>query len=578
MVIEESEGNYWSCVEVRIGVEQARRQLFAALDSLEGTKSIVWDKSLMRKVQQFASPQLFKQHDVAEHLALNNYKSVQSAHVVFFLSPTLNALDSLCAYIDKASNPSTVLYQVFFIPEAWYVIREKLKERENGHYWKRLESVKEIPLVWFPRDGECLSLSQPELPSRLLLNGDWTYLHRCAVALFNLLQIQASPSIPIYSRGQWAEDVARMTHKLRANSEQTPQNSSQSSLQFNRIVLIDRWLDPLSPMLTQLTYAGLLDELFEIGINASLSVSKCDFEENAQLDPFDQIDIQLDEELFHRLKHVHINAMGIELSKILQEIREDENYDKEKMSVAEYQLLVKKMPRILKRKKSAGQHMRLAEMSRSELSQKLSDIVKIQKELLFSSNSDKMVPFIEELIIEDGNLNDVLRLIAVHSLTAGGLKTTVLQQYRRMIWQSYGIEALNKFMKMQKMGLVREKGGSGKMACEHTPLLFQQMNKQYDLLPEHVNEMTPNDTAYAYSGYASLLVRIIEEGIKLRWAAWNKIGEEIFPNDNSQVALFVVGGLTRAEIASLRLLPQISLILTSSVTTGAKLLENITDI
>ena len=42
---------------------------------------------------------------------------------------------------------------------------------------------------------------------------------------------------------------------------------------------------------------------------------------------------------------------------------------------------------------------------------------------------------------------------------------------------------------MQKMGLVREKGGSGKMACEHAPLLFQQMNKQYDLLPEHVNEM-----------------------------------------------------------------------------------------
>ena len=56
--------------------------------------------------------------------------------------------------------------------------------------------------------------------------------------------------------------------------EQTLQNSSQSSLQFNRIVLIDRWLDPLSPMLTQLTYAGLLDELFEIGINASLSVRK----------------------------------------------------------------------------------------------------------------------------------------------------------------------------------------------------------------------------------------------------------------------------------------------------------------
>ena len=34
-----------------------------------------------------------------------------------------------------------------------------------------------------------------------------------------------------------------------------------------------RWLDPLTPMLTQLTYAGLLDEIYGIGMKGSVKVS-----------------------------------------------------------------------------------------------------------------------------------------------------------------------------------------------------------------------------------------------------------------------------------------------------------------
>lgn len=30
------------------------------------------------------------------------------------------------------------------------------------------------------------------------------------------------------------------------------------------------------------------------------------------------------------------------------------------------------------------------------------------------------------------------------------------------------------------------------------------------------------DAAYAYSGYAPLIVRILEEGDRVRWAGWNK--------------------------------------------------------
>lgn len=43
-------------------------------------------------------------------------------------------------------------------------------------------------------------------------------------------------------------------------------------LHLNRLVIIDRWIDPLTPLLHQLTYAGILDEMYGIGMVGSIKV------------------------------------------------------------------------------------------------------------------------------------------------------------------------------------------------------------------------------------------------------------------------------------------------------------------
>ncbi|CAI5445878.1 unnamed protein product [Caenorhabditis angaria] len=591
-------------VEVKSALEYGRSILFSVLDSLDGDKTIVWDRdrSLMHRVNLFAGASLLATHGVVANHGIETRKRAETPHVVFFLSPTIISLDLLCDYIDNVQNDPKTLYQVFFIPEAWYVVREKLKLRENGKYWERLESVKEIPLCWLPRDGECLSLSQPQIASKLLLNGDWTPLHKCATALNQLIDmsrgdITINPNqrvMTIYSRGKWSQDVAKMVQRIRTSTEVTNNNIfipgvTDSSLKINRIVIIDRWIDPLTPMLTQLTYSGLLDEMFKTGMVNSIKVPLGEFEEKDDADPFDSKEIYLTDEIYHRLKHSHINCFGQEAAKILTELKEDEQFDREKMSVAEYAVLVKKMPRILKRKQFTSTHMRLAEMTRMHLYCKLSDTVKNEKELLEVSDGDKILPFLEDQIFDAAPLYRILRLISVHSLTSGGLKPSVLQQYRRAVNQSYGSSALNKILKMQKMGLIREKGGSGKMSCEYAPILFQQMKKQYDMLPQNVNEMKLDDPSYAYSGFTPLLVKIIEEGDKVRWTGWQKtiVGAEnsttkndvIADSDSSGTCIFVLGGITRAETAIIKeSLPNVSLITTSAMLTGDKILENITNI
>uniref|UniRef100_A0A1I7UJ34 Vacuolar protein sorting-associated protein 33A n=1 Tax=Caenorhabditis tropicalis TaxID=1561998 RepID=A0A1I7UJ34_9PELO len=500
------------------------------------------------------------------------------------------SLDLLCDYIDNARNDTKILYQVFFIPEAWYVVRESLKLRADGKYWERLESVREIPLCWLPRDGECLSLSNPQIASRLLINGDWTHLHKCAVALNQLVDMcrGRSPSgrpMTVYSKGKWANDVARMMKKVRTTtSEDHLKDPIEGLLKINRIVLIDRWLDPLTPMLSQLTFYGLVDEIYGIGMVNSVKVPEMEFKNERDGDPFAEKEIYLIDEVYHRLKHWHINAISLEASKVLAEIREDEQFDREKMSVAEYSVLVKKMPKIINRKKMIEVHMRLAEMIQAHVYCKLSDSIKMERELLDYCDSDKAIPLIEDQVYDAAPLNSVLRLISVHSLASGGLKASVLQHYRRIVNQSYGSSALNRILKMQKMGLIREKGGGGKMQCEYAPMLFQQNKKTYQMLPEVFSEAKLGDMASAYSGFTPLLCKILEEGDRVKWVGWPKtlLSAEEDPleeKDPRGTCIFVIGGLTRSELALIReCLPNISLITTSALITGDKLLNNITNI
>ncbi|VDL65025.1 unnamed protein product, partial [Nippostrongylus brasiliensis] len=362
--------------EVNLVWQHNRRLLFDSLDALEGEKTIVWDRSLMQRVNLFAGPSVLKTHGVVSNYALDQFRPPDTPYVVFFLTPTLSAVDGLCEYIDKTKADTNTLYEVFFIPEAWYVVREKLKEMNGGKYWKRLESVRELPLTWLPRDGHALSLADHQLPSKLLINGDWTHLHRCAVAVHQLLALCEHP-IPIYCRGKWSQDVTRMLNKMgpAEGEHQSP------SLRLNRLVIIDRWIDPLTPLLHQLTYAGILDELYGISMVGSIKVPLGEFENNDNTDPFALKEIHLNEEVYHRLKNVHINAIGFELAKILGDIKEDEQFqfDRDRMSVAEYQVLVKKMPQILLRKKLCGIHMRLAEMARAQLYDVFSDHIRVEK-------------------------------------------------------------------------------------------------------------------------------------------------------------------------------------------------------
>lgn len=575
-----------------------RRLLFNTLDSIEGNKTIVWSEKLMQRVNVFATGTELKEHGVVANHIVDKQHPTSSPNIIFFVEKSMAEANKLIQYLKEVNNANSYNH-VFFIPDEWYAARQKLKDQKN--IWEKLESVQALPLSWLPTEGDIISLGEPTLPSTLLLNGDWTVLHRCACALFELERM-VGHSLVLHTKGKWSQDIANMLVKMRDNNDSCTSTRDAApippaaGLNLNRLVLIDRWVDPLAPLLTPLTYAAMLDDAYGIGLKDSLKIRESELDKKGkEKKEFDSKEmdkstdamkeIPLNDEIFHRLKHVHIAQLGKEMADVLADVKRDSERSKEHMSLAEYQLFVKKLPVYLYRRNRLSVHMDLNELLMDIRRRKHEETV-LERELLCSPCWDKVHPSVEDEIIRAETLDYALRLVAIQSIAAEGLKTAILQTYRKMIFQSFGVDALNKFIKMQKIGLIRERA-SARFVPSYAPMLFSQHKKEYKLMPEEVETMNPSDSAYALDYYSSLVVRMIEEGVKIKWVGWNtpkgKSGAEGGNGERKEeqmgaTAVFVVGGITRAEVAGLRQIKNIGLIASSSIVNRKSIVDSLTNI
>lgn len=55
-----------------------------------------------------------------------------------------------------------------------------------------------------------------QLPARMIIDGDWNFLYKCAVALYQIKRhlIGARRSLTIYCKGEWSIRVAEMLKRL----------------------------------------------------------------------------------------------------------------------------------------------------------------------------------------------------------------------------------------------------------------------------------------------------------------------------------------------------------------------------
>jgi hypothetical protein len=113
---------------------------------------------------------------------------------------------------------------------------------------------------------------------------------------------------------------------------------------------------------------------------------------------------------------------------------------------------------------------------------------------------------IEELVTRGLPLNQTLRLLILHSLVSGGIKTKSFDPIRREFLQVYGYDKLPFLLALDKVGLlVRQSTASS--APKPT---FPTLRKQLRLVVEDAEDAESDDVSFAYSGYAPLSVRLVQ--------------------------------------------------------------------
>ena len=401
-------------------------------------------------------------------------------------------------------------------------------------------NVAELPLFFFPLEDDLLSLELNDSFRDLYLAKDPTPVFLMARALMGIQQKHGL--FPrIIGKGDNAKRVAdllsRMRQELLAGEDtgETDKAGLSPSTTIENVIIIDREVDFVTPLLTQLTYQGLLDEVFVIQNNQTdvdstivgaaapaptgPGTSAAAPANNGQQSRKRRIQLDGSDTLFAQLRDANFAIVGGLLNKMARRLQSDYESRHSSKTTAELKEFVKKLPGYQAEQQSLKIHTGMAEeIIKYTRTENFNKVLEVQQNLAAGADPSSQFDAIEELIARDSPLPQVLRLLCIYSCISGGIKAKELDHFRRLILQGYGPQHILTLHNLERLQMFLSRASplalmipmAGSVNAQGSKTNYTYLRKQLRLIVDEVNEHDPNDIAYVYSGYAPLSVRLVQ--------------------------------------------------------------------
>lgn len=295
----------------------------------------------------------------------------------------------------------------------------------------------------------------------------------------------------------------------------------------------------ITPLLTQLTYEGLIDEMIgirnsHVEVPASLlsppsTSNAADTASGSTSAPTPSAASLIKEKkkkhhlttatdpILGELQDINFSAVGKRLNQIARRIEEDYKLRHQAKSVTQLKSFVGKLGGLQTEHQALTLHTSLSEMlvpmTRSDHFNKS---LEIQQNLLASYDINAQIGAIEDLVIQGADMQTVLRLLCLASIITGGIKAKTLENIKREILQTYGYEYLPLLLSLSSPSLaillpnpLPASTPSSVLARKYP---YTALRKPLRLLiedPDSVDDLE-NDISYVYSGYAPISVRLVQ--------------------------------------------------------------------
>ena len=193
----------------------------------------------------------------------------------------------------------------------------------------------------------------------------------------------------------------------------------------------------------------------------------------------------------------------------------------------------------------------------------------IEKEQLLLSGDlpNNLYDFYDELLCEKKDLNGLIRLMIIESLTQNGIKD--YYRLKREILNIYGYQNIFVLRDLETLGWLKERQIFKSIKKNITTITYTQVIDKLKLINLENDNKNINDCSYVMGGFCPLSLKIVEKAVEGQWSTINDVlkklpGATFFPEDESEIKnpkkekniifLIFIGGITYTEIEGIRFL------------------------
>ena len=451
-------------------------------------------------------------------------------------------------------------YFIVFVPRN-QASSEFILEREGVIGFIR---ILEWNLHLIPLDGHLLSLEQNKSLFTLQIDGDLSMLHSIAQSILSLEKLYGTIPV-VHGKGHLADMVWKLYDRLK-ELKQVGVVHMEGGSHISELVLFDRTCDFVTPLCSQLTYEGILDDVFGISsgfVRIGREVMGKDV----------KVLLNARDPVYKLIRSMHFSSVSSVLGRISKELESDYEEGKSSQSVSELKSFVQKLPELRKKHDSLETHLKVSEQivlkkREAEFQRQLF----FERAILEAADKLPIKEYIEECIHRQVNYRLPLRLLCLMSTTNNGIKNKYLQALKDQYLHSYGHKFLDTLHNLEKVGLLVEKPE------ESSASVFKQLTKHLRLVPkepETSNLHTPTQMSYVFGGaYKPLSIAVIDH--LTRSGGWKGLDDAVrswsgpvfsHTQGTSQrrstqaasqahrvVLVYFLGGCTFSEINALRFL------------------------
>nr|XP_040020199.1 LOW QUALITY PROTEIN: vacuolar protein sorting-associated protein 33B [Gasterosteus aculeatus aculeatus] len=590
----------------------ARDQLIYLLEQLPGKKDLFIEADLMSPLDRIANVSTLKQHEVDKLYKVEHKPVVSTSdQLCFLIRPRIQTVKWICdvANADKAAGRFR-RYKIIFTPRKFYACEAMLEEQ--GIFGE--VTTDEWSFCLLPLDDDVISMELPEFFRDNFLAGDQRWVRTAGSAL-HLLHSLYGPFSKLYGIGRCSKMAYESWREQVEEGEQTARRA-----EIGKVFLIDRDVDFVTPLCSQVVYEGLVDDIFRIKcgcVEFGPDVTSSDKSLKVMLNSQDKV--------FNEIRNEHFSNVFGFLSQKARNLQGA--YDKRRgMDIKQMKAFVSEELKGLKQEhRLLSMHIGASEsIMKKKTKQDFQELLKTEHSLLEGFEIRESISFLEEHISRQVSMMESLRLLCLLSITENGLLPKDYRSLKAQYLQSYGADHLLTFSNLRQAGLLAEQPAgealsameskvgklvndktAGKLTDAFSSLArksnFRALSRKLNLVPKSDEEYdlrVPRDMAYIFSGaYVLLSCKLVEQVLERDgWTGMDEVtrllnGHEFAVTGSSGadartqgdarrvVLVMFLGGCTFSEISALRFLGREKgykfIVVTTAITNSSRLIESL---